>query len=238
MLKVLLADKSVAFSKGVAEELAVFFQVRVCKNGKEALEEYLAFRPDIIVLELELPELDGVGVLRTLRGAGHRVPVLAMTGSFDTSYVRQNLMRLGVEFVLPKPCAVSAVVARLQEMACIITDSEWTVNDKATSLLLHLGFSAKGVAYRYIHDALCMLAADKELYLTKVVYVEIGKRYGTTKEAVERAIRCAIEKAWENRDEQVWRCFFAPGNDGRVGKPSNAVFLHRMVIALENKKIV
>lgn len=238
MLKVLIADRSAAFSKQTAEELSAFFEVRACKNGKEALEEYFAFQPDILVLELELPEMDGISVLHALRGAGHRVPVLAMSTTLYSTYVQRNLIRLGVEFVLPKPCAVAAVVSRLQEMACIINDGEWTVEDKATSLLLDMGFSAKGGAFRYIHDALCMLAADKELFLTKVVYVEIGKRYGTTKDAVERGIRCAIEKAWKGRNEQLWRCFFAPGNDGRVQKPSNAVFLHRMVIALENKKIV
>ena len=104
--------------------------------------------------------------------------------------------------------------------------------------LLHLGFSVKGAAYRYTHDALCMLGQDRELSLTKVVYVEVGKRYGVSKDAVERGIRNAVEKAWAARNEQVWRCFFAPGNDGRVKKPTNSEFLHRGVIALENKKIV
>lgn len=238
MLKVLLADKSAAFSKQAAEELAVFFEVKICKNGKEVLEEYLAFCPDIIVMELELPELDGISVLRTLRGAGHRVPVLAMSTTLSSTYVQQNLIRLGVEFLLPKPCTVTAVVSRLQEMAGILTDRDWTVDDKVTSLLLHMGFSAKGLAFRYTHHALCMLVTDRDLLLTKVVYMEIAKRHGTTKGAVERAIRCSIERAWKGRSEQVWRCFFAPGCNGMVEKPSNAAFLHRMVIALENKKIV
>lgn len=238
MLKVLLVDKTTAFAQQVAGELSTLFEVKVCTTGKEALSEYFTFHPDIIVLELELTELDGIGLLRTLRGAGHRVPVLAMTISFDSTYVQQNLIQLGVQFVLPKPCTVAAVISRVQELACILINSGWTVSDAVTSLVLHLGFSVKGVTYRYTHDALCMLAADRELSLTKVVYVEVGKRYGVSKEAVERGIRKAIENAWVGRNEQAWRCFFAPDNAGHIKKPTNAEFLHRMVIALENKKIV
>ncbi len=238
MLKVLFADKSAAFSDHAAQELSALFEVQVCKNGKEALEAYFTFQPDMLVLELELPQLDGICILRTLRSAGHSLPVLAMTTTLSSTYVQQNLARFGVEFLLPKPCTVAAVVSKLQEMACSLENREWTAAEQVTNLLLDLGFSAKGSAFRYLYDAICMLMADRTLFLTKVVYVEIAKRYGTTKNAVERAIRCAIEKAWKSRNGCLWRCYFAPGSGGRVEKPSNAAFLHRMAMALENKKIV
>ncbi len=238
MLKILVADRSEAFSKRLAEELSCIAEVQLCRTGKEVLEEYSTFQPDMIVLELELPELDGLGLLRTLRATGSQVPVLAMSGTVQSRFVQQSLVRLGVEFVLPKPCTVAAVVSRLQEMACILRNREWTADDQATNLLLHMGFSTKSVGFCFVHDAVCMLTVDRMRFLTKEIYVELGKRYGSSKEAVERAIRCAIERAWKTRDERVWRCFFAPGSRGVVEKPSNAVFLRRLALSLENKNVV
>ena len=238
MLKLLLVDSSCAFVKKLAQELSEIFELKICKTGKEALEEYLAFAPDMIVLQMEIPELDGLSVLRTLRSAGFRVPVLVMSTSLQTNYMQHSLVQLGVEYAISRPCPVAAVVSRVQEMACLLCSKEWSLDERAANLLLHLGFSVKGTAFRCTHDALCMLTEDRTLSFTKELYVTLAKRYGSTKEAVERAIRCAIEKAWRNREEYVWRCFFAPGSRGFVEKPSNAEFLHRMALSLENKKIV
>lgn len=238
MLKLLIVDRSCAFAKRLTQELSETFEIRVCKTGIEALEEYHAFSPDMIVLEMEIPELDGMGVLRTLKSAGAQVPVLVTSTSLQSSYTQRSLAELGVEYAVSKPCPVHAVVSRLQEMVCILFNEAWSLDDRATNLLLHLGFSANGTAFRATHDALCMLSEDRTLFLTKEIYVELGKRYGSTKEAVERAIRCAIGKAWRNRQEQIWRCFFAPGSGGYVERPSNSVFLHRLALSLGNKKIV
>ena len=238
MLKLLLVDSSCAFSKKLTAELSDMFEVKICRTGREALGEYGAFQPDMIALEMEIPELDGMGVLRTLRGVGNQAPVLVMSTSVESTYMQQSLVQMGVEYVMYKPCPVSAVVSRLQEMACVLCNKEWSLDDQATNLLLQLGFSPNGAAFRCTHDAICLLTEDRTCSLSKEIYVTIGKRYGSTKEAVERAIRCAVEKAWKKRDEMVWRCFFAPGSLGTVEKPSNAAFLHRMALSLENKKIV
>lgn len=238
MLKILIADRSTAFSKRLAEELSALFEVQVCCTGRQALEVYSTYRPDMMVLELELPELDGFGVLRTLRAAGHNVKTLALSGSLESNYVQQLLVQHGVEFALPKPCAVAAAVARLQEMACVYSGREWSDDDEITSLLLMLGFRVKNGGFQCVHEALRVLRADRMLPVTKVVYPEVSKVCGGSNERIERAVRGAIKTAYLNRDDRVWRYFFAPGRDGTVSCPSNAEFLRRMALCLKNKKIV
>lgn len=114
----------------------------------------------------------------------------------------------------------------------------WSYDDEITNLLLHLGFHVKNSNFQCVHEALRLLRTDRMLPLTKVVYPAVSKICGGTSERVERAIRNAIKKAYQNRDEQVWRYFFAPGRNGMVSCPSNGEFLRRMTLCLENKKIV
>jgi hypothetical protein len=96
-------------------------------------------------------------------------------------------------------------------------------------ILVQLGFKNNLSGFRYVVSGLPMFAENPQQTVTKELYPAIGKLHGKTGEQVERAIRNAIELAWQRRDERIWRMYFAPAPDGSVPRPTNGQLLHTLM---------
>lgn len=236
MRKVLIADRSDVFCKAVGECLTDRFDVCVCHSGDQVLELCRTFSPDVLVLELELPQMDGISILRALGASGHNVDVLATTACYYSDYLTQSLVRLGVCCALPKPCTVTAVASRVREILAVRDDNLYAMDVEVDSLLLMMGLRTKLGGYRCLREAMLAAFANREQPLTKVIYPQVAQICGGTPNRVERAIRVAIMDAWKNRDESLWRMFFTPGRDGKLPCPSNGDFIARMVAFLNDRK--
>lgn len=237
MYKLLIADKSEAFCQAIAEQMHGLYEVHTCKEGMRAVEMVKKIQPDVLVLDLSLPGMDGIGVLRAIQSAGYSPLVLAVTYQ-GTDYILSALEGLSVSHVVQKPCTVLNVAARLYEMTVYLRDSclkSWNLRDEAFNILLSLGVSLSGKNFACIHEALVYMTEYQNRFVTKELYPAIAARCGGTPKRVEKAIRDAVEKAWKNRDERVWQLYFTCGRDGTIPCPSNGEFLSRLAFYLHRR---
>lgn len=237
LCKILFADKTEGLVKPVRQMLPREWIYRSCSDGEKVLELCRSFQPDILYIDLDLPRLDGIGVLRAVRALGLNVDVIATSVCAQSNYVMQTLVSLGVQYILPKPCTAAAVAARMQEIAVLREGREWTAYDEINSLLLSFGFKMSLGGYPCIQEAILSYMKEGSRQITKTVYPEVAAKCGGSAGRVERAIRCAIFDAWKRREEPVWRMFFTPERDGKLQCPSNSYFISRVALCLRNRKI-
>lgn len=227
MLKLLVADSAEEFRIALTEQLAGTYVIRSCAQGLQTLEMVRSFRPDILVLDLMLPELDGISLLQRLHEEG-RMPTVLATTRFNNDYVLDAVSRLGVGYVMVKPCDVSAAAARVRDLAQTPRETYLARPDMETVIanaLLELGVPTKLRGYQFLREAVAEFIRNPGQMVTKELYPAVGKHFDASWEQVERSIRSAIEDAYKNRDETVWRRYFRPCADGEIRRPSNSTMI-------------
>lgn len=232
--KLLIADGSEEFAVSLQNALQGTYQVRIVQDGKEALAMLESFRPDVLVLDLILPSLDGITLLQTAASAGNCPMVLAMSGFFS-GYVVETLTELGVGYIMRKPCQVSAVAARIRDLSHCIHPPRPVPSDpklRISNILMAMSFKTKWDGTLYLKEAITRTLHQVNPSVTKELYPAIAALYGSRPELVERSIRSAIETAWLHRDDQIWRKYFPAGADGIIPRPTNADFIARLAEVL------
>ena len=229
-LKLLIADGTEDFRVALANILRGAYQVRCCADGIRARELLQEFSPDVLVLDLMLPGLDGISLLQWAAEWDIRPMVLA-TSRFVNDYVAGEMSRMGVGYLMLKPCDLSATVARVSDLGqrlrpVLVTAPE--PSSQASNLLLTLGVPTKLRGYAYLREAVLLMAENPSQSLTKVLYPEIARRCGCAAMHVERGIRSAVAAAWSTRDESIWRLYFQPDASGTIPRPTNAAFISRL----------
>ena len=234
MLKLMIADGMDETRQALEERFRDRCLIRTCADGVAALELLQQFSPDILVLDLMLPKTDGLSLLQSLQPWETKPMILAQT-SINSPYVMDCLSRLGVDYVMQKPCHMRALEVRIQDFMAQLQDAPpQPQNDQhiVSNILLALGFSPKLDGYGYLVDAVPLYAQDSAQSITKELYVAVGQLHGKEASLVERSIRSAIEKAWRERDDQLWQQYFRPAPDGMVARPSNGGFIARIAHVL------
>ena len=237
MLKLMIADPAEESRQALEALFRDRCVVRSCADGETALELLRQFAPDILVVDLMLPKADGLSLLQHLRQWEMTTMILAET-SLGSNYEMERLQELGVDYVMRKPCQMQAMEVRIADFAAQLhTVPPQPQNDgqMITNVLLGLGFSAKLDGYGYLVEAIPLYAHDPSQAITKELYVAVGERRNKEATLVERSIRSAIDKAWRERDEGVWRRYFRCALDGTVPRPSNGSFIARMAQLLASR---
>ena len=229
MRKLLIADCNEDYRSALAAALTEQYQVLCCRSGNEALALLQQELPDIIILDLMLPELDGLTLLERVSAKGIRPMVLAATPIFS-DYVFSCAQRLGIEYLVRKPCDIGAIASRIRDLSKKLKTPEPKADPVSfvSSLLLSLDISTKHNGFAYLREAILLMAKDPAQSVTKILYPEVARICGCHKENVERSIRTALDKAWEKRDPRKWQQYFPSAQQ----RPSNAVFISRMAEAL------
>lgn len=229
MRKLLIADCSEDYRTALVNALTDRYHVLSCRTGTEALEILRRENPDILLLDLMLPELDGLTLLERACAEGIRPMVLAATPIL-TGYVYSCTQRLGIEYLVRKPCEIDAIVSRVIDLSQRLTAPRPRANPAAyiTELLLSLGCSTKHNGFAYLRESVLLMARDPSQSVTKVLYPEVAHICDCSKENVERSIRTALDRAWEKRDPETWQILFPHARQ----RPSNAVFISRLAEAL------
>lgn len=230
MHKILIADAVEESAAALAEALRERCTVRICTDGETASVLLRDFAPDILVVDLLLPKTDGLSLLQDMPREAGRPMVLVQT-NLVSPYVMERLGRLKVDYVVCKPCALQALEARIADFLAQLgegTSAPSAVGQRPADLLIRLGFSVKLDGFTYLSEAIPRFAADPDQSITKELYSRIGALYGKDGTLVERCVRSAIEKAWQNRDEGIWRQYFGYGADRILTRPSNGAFIARM----------
>ena len=229
MRKLLIADCNEEFRTALAAALNSHYHVLCCRSGSEALTLLQHERPDIFVLDLMLPELDGLTLLERISTAGIRPMVLAATPIFS-DYVLSCAQRLGIEYLIRKPCSIEAVASRVRDLSSRLNAPEPKIDPLSyvTGLLLSLDISTKHNGFSYLRESIVLMSKDPAQSVTKVLYPEVAHICGCSKENVERSIRTALDRAWDKRDRDIWQTYFPNAQQ----RPSNAVFISRLTEAL------
>ena len=200
-------------------------------EGPEAVRLVEKLRPDVVVMDLVLSKEDGLEVLQDLAGLEPRPKVLVLSG-FVRGSVAELAAARGADYYMMKPCRLAAVTERLRQLTSGMAggneeeegrDLESTV----TSIIHEIGVPAHIKGYQYLRESILIAVKDMDVInaVTKVLYPEVAKRYGTTASRVERAIRHAIEVAWDRGDLETLQKYFGYTVSNTKGKPTNSEFI-------------
>ena len=235
LLKLLIADECDEFRQTLADTLGKSYLLKSCRSGSQALELLQSYRPDILVMDIMLSGLDGLTLLQQASEIGIRPTVLVIASHFSP-YVQSALERLGVEYLMRKPCSLQAVVSRVADLAAdtapqapVYQDPE----DQIAAILLRLGMRPHLDGFRFLVTAIPLFSHDTNQAITKELYVTVAECHGKNARQVERSIRSAIDGAWKARTEQVWAAYFTPCADGQIPRPSNGFFMGRLALVLK-----
>ena len=234
---VLIADNSEEFCSALCSVLQrseVFQVVGVANDGEQAMHMITQFRPDVLVLDLMLAKRDGLSILKGLAGAEHRPAILATSG-FVTDYVASAAAGLGVAYLMLKPCDMQALVERLEEIRggdsrqnpVLRRPGQNSIEAMVTGIIHEIGVPAHIKGYQYLREAIIIAVNDMDVInaITKVLYPQVAKTFQTTPSRVERAIRHAIEVAWDRGDLDTLQRFFGYTVSNTKGKPTNSEFI-------------
>lgn len=235
--KLLIAEGSEEFRLALADALRGCYRISQCADGNQARELLRSVRPDVVVLDLMLPGMDGISLLQWAVERDIHPMVLATT-RFANDYVLEAISELGVGYVLIKPCDLNGTIARIADLSARISAPVITQPNKRTqicNLLLALGIPTKLRGYSYLREAILLISEDPSQSITKVLYPEVARRCNCAPAHVERSIRSAIAAAWSRRDEHLWRLYFLPDDTGTVPRPSNGTFITRIADCLNHQ---
>lgn len=227
MQKILIADPNTSFSNQLIEHLKSDFEVFSCVDGAAALRLMQNEKPDILIMDLVLPEIDGITLLREMEQL-ENMPTVIVASLFVNDFIVQQIAKYPIGYMFRKPCSPALLVERLQEMlSCSFLPSKKIISDRdrVANFLISLGFSTKAKGYGLLREAILMLSEDPTMAMTKELYPSLVKMAGPPSNSlqVERAMRISIEKAWKTRDVLLWSKYFPHQN--WIRRPSNTTFL-------------
>ena len=233
-ITVILADQNEEYRTMLAEKLqntGEFEVVGQAGDGGEVLEQVERTDPDLLILELVLPGMDGLGVLRRLRQRGSQRPKVIATSIFCSQQAVAEAGMLGAVYFLAKPCDEESLIQHMRAAAAFDEEQEEEhipgLESLVTSIIHEVGVPAHIKGYQYVREAIMIAVEDMDVInsVTKVLYPEVAARYATTPSRVERAIRHAIEVAWDRGDLEVLQKFFGYTVSNSKGKPTNSEFI-------------
>ena len=235
LYRVLLASSSEDFSEkltSVLQQTERYALIGTASDGIRAMELLRTTKPDILITDMMLPQADGIAVLKAAN-ALERKPMFLVLADFMTEFVSNLLVTQGVQYILLKPCTPRAVLERLEEMRQSLNQrkqhsrTETSIESMVTSMIHEIGVPAHIKGYQYLREAIILAVRDMDVInaITKVLYPQVAKTFATTPSRVERAIRHAIEVAWDRGDLETLQRFFGYTVSNTKGKPTNSEFI-------------
>ena len=221
----------------------------IAKDGREALELIQQKQPDLVVLDIIMPHLDGLGVLEKLNGMDlDKMPRVIVLSAVGQDKITQQAITLGADYYVVKSFDMDIFTKRIREMfstqdvetkrrsvstqvvqreAAATSRGPIDLETEITSIIHEIGVPAHIKGYMYLREAITMVVNDMELLsaVTKELYPSIAKKYNTTASRVERAIRHAIEVAWGRGQVDAINKLFGYTVHNEKGKPTNSEFI-------------
>ena len=232
--RILAADANEEFRRILTASLSEESDLEVVGEtgeGTEALCLAERLRPDVVVMDLVLAKADGLEVLQALTRLEPRPRVLVLSG-FVRGSVAELAAANGADYYMMKPCNLTAVAERVRQLADGVAIGEDGGEDRnlestVTAIIHEIGVPAHIKGYQYLRESILIAVKDMDVInaVTKILYPEVAKRFGTTASRVERAIRHAIEVAWDRGDLETLQKYFGYTVSNTKGKPTNSEFI-------------
>ena len=208
-------------------------------------------KADVVVLDLIIPQQDGISVLEQIAQMPPQTrPEVIVTSWFANKEIIQHTLSLGAKYFMVKPYSMDNLKRRIMEIVGVKQErranqsiapvpAERSLDEKITSIFLTVGIPAHIKGYQYLREAIMIPVRDMDVInaVTKVLYPEVAKRFATTPSRVERAIRHAIEVAWDRGDLETLQKYFGYTVSVSRGKPTNSEFIAMIAdrLTLEQK---
>ena len=236
-VKFLMSDTSAEVTAACREALELELKgvevTVVEKDGLKVLQKMLSVRPQVVLLDAFMPGLDALAVKQKYNAAGERHTAFFVTGAFQSEEMVQELLDEGFAYYFVKPFDENVLASRVLKVALghekrVLVQTSVDSDELTVTEILHqIGVPAHIKGYQFLRDAI-LLTMDEPDYInavTKRLYPEIAKKNGTTASRVERAIRHAIEVAWDRGDVDTLNSYFGYTIHNLRGKPTNSEFI-------------
>ncbi|BBF41948.1 stage 0 sporulation two-component response regulator [Lachnospiraceae bacterium KM106-2] len=239
-------ERMVSLLSDIMKEDTDIDVVGTAANGVDALSIIKDKKPDVVLLDLIMPKLDGLGVMEKVRNSNEykKAPTFIVITAIGQEGVTENAFELGASYYIMKPFDNNMILTRIKQIKGDLHTKlveplkatsfenkavymERNLESDVTNIIHEIGVPAHIKGYQYLRDAIMMSVNDSEMLnsITKLLYPSIAKRHKTTPSRVERAIRHAIEVAWSRgKMDTIDDLFGYTVNNGK-GKPTNSEFV-------------
>ena len=250
-IKILIADDNLDF----VSTLITYFDtqddveiIATAKDGQEAYNKIISEKPQIVLLDVIMPHLDGLGVLEKLITSNIELPICIMLSAVGQDNVTAQAIALGAQYYILKPFKMDVLMKRIRELIekpvqpkpvikmptkdnkanyvefNIQSSKEEILEIKVTNIIHEIGVPAHIKGYQYLRDGIIMVVNNIEVInqITKQLYPDLAKKYKTTPSRVERAIRHAIEVAWNRGQLETLESIIGYTVNSNKGKPTNS----------------
>ena len=228
---VLIVDDSPMNRDILSEILCDDFEILEAPNGPKCLELLNAWGSDIsiVLLDIHMPELDGFALLDRMAKLPAR-PKTILVSAFYREQMVMQAMEQGAAYFMAKPCEAGSLLERMRQAVRngeTEEESPVALERLVTSIIHEVGVPAHIKGYQYVREAIILAVQDMDVInaVTKVLYPEVARRYNTTPSRVERAVRHAIETAWDRGDLETLQRYFGYTVSNTKGKPTNSEFI-------------
>ncbi|WP_405342036.1 sporulation transcription factor Spo0A [Ruminococcus sp.] len=240
-MKLLMTQEPTDNMTEIMQTLAQYgFSTAFCmKDGEEVISRIQSEKPDVVIMDLFMTHIDSIGVMRAIRKQKpEKLPMFVVYSSFDSPVLEREVMSAGATYFVLKPFNLSDLAENIVRLSKrqrqrskggirqIGYDSN-SLELKVTEILHQIGVPAHIKGYHYLRDSIILSIEKPEIInaVTKQLYPTVAKKYETTSSRVERAIRHAIEVAWDRGDVEVLNSYFGYTIQGSRGKPTNSEFI-------------
>lgn len=229
--RILIADDNADLTAELEKELAQDGDnqvVGVAHDGKSAIELFNALSPDVVVLDLVMPETDGFGFLQNIKKGKAKIIVLS---ALSRDEFVTKAINLGADYYMRKPCSFRELRKRVAELkngtAIPARPKKTEMDEKISNIFITVGIPAHIKGYQFLREAIKMAVENPDIInsITKRLYPEVAKKFDTSPSKVERAIRHAIEVAWNRGKIENINTLFGVKVYGHNEKPTNGEFI-------------
>ena len=238
-IKILIGDDTAQYGVNCAAALRElgFFVITRQKDGLVICDAIRNEQPDIVMIDAVMPGIDAIEVIRRSSQLD-KEPLYIVTSPYENSFIETQVMNAGASYFMIKPFDVKILGERIKAMLDIdsdITSENDLMRRKSpanqeiivTDIIHQIGVPAHIKGYHYLREAIICCVGDREMLesVTKLLYPAVAKKFATTPSRVERAIRHAIEIAWDRGDIDTLNSFFGYTVNTGKGKPTNSEFI-------------
>ncbi len=246
-LKVLIADNTTELGNTCRKILNEYgMETSLCeKDGLKLLDSVKRLKPDVVIADVFMPNLDILGVLDNLKNSQMKEKPLVMAmSSYDNQRLEKETLSAGASYYFIKPFDIKNMAERIHILTKHISDNTIQRNENTndegdlelmiTEIIHQIGVPAHIKGYHYLRESIIMSVKNNEVInsVTKILYPTVAKKYNTTSSRVERAIRHAIEVAWDRGDVDVLNSYFGYTIQNERGKPTNSEFIAMIAVKL------
>ncbi len=238
--KILIAEEGAEERKRIRDYLlhSGYHSIDEAANGEDAFLKINRVRPDVVIIDTWLARLDGVGVIRKVKETWQAEcpsPFFILTSLVSGNSLFVEGVRAGADICLKKPLDLASLALHVEALLAkrgnamgeTGREGKLDIESQVTKIIHQIGVPAHIKGYQYLRCAILMTIEDNEIInsVTKILYPSVAKKYATTTSRVERAIRHAIEVAWDRGDIDTLNSYFGYTIQNNRGKPTNSEFI-------------